>query len=56
MTIYADKTSQQEVASILKDAPKDVLIALAKIGICFAASDGVITEKEEEVIEKLLED
>ncbi|MBP5091322.1 MAG: hypothetical protein J6328_02040 [Bacilli bacterium] len=54
MTIYANEHSQKEVEEILKDAPKEVLLALGKIGICITAADGVITEKEEASVQRLL--
>ena len=54
MTIYSDENSKKEVEAILKDAPKDVIEAIAKIGMCITASDGVITEKEEATVDALL--
>ena len=54
MTIYSDENSKKEVEAILKDAPKDVIESLAKIGMCITAADGVITEKEEATVDALL--
>ncbi len=54
MTIYSDDNCKTEVEAILKDAPKDVIEAIAKIGMCITAADGVITDKEEATIDALL--
>ena len=54
MTIYSDEASTKEVEDVLKAAPKDVIEAIAKIGMCITAADGVITEKEEATVDALL--
>ena len=55
LTIYANKEAQDDVDTVLKNAPREVIVAFAKIGICLTAADGAITPKEEAAVDKLLE-